>query len=208
MRYLDAARLLRFKRNINSVESFGDAIRFTQRTLPGKKKLNSVRLARQNSGNFAILSWDFLRKFCNISTPDAFLFGSKRNFDFLKSFISVFTRFCASQAGRVHDFFLRKARRNSGDFKNTKTCVISTPRACFFTDPNARLTQTRAPVKPYGSRSERSHKGSLLRVVLREGRITHRNFMKTQQNLDFFGFLQSFRESSDLRFTKNLMELE
>ena len=24
----------------------------------------------------------------------------------------------------------------------------------------------------------------------------------------FFGFLQSFRESSDLRFTKNLMELE
>ena len=93
MRYLDAARLLRFKRNINSVESFGDAIRFTQRTLPGKKKLNSVRLARQNSGNFAILSWDFLRKFCNISTPDAFLFGSKRNFDLIKSFISVFTRF-------------------------------------------------------------------------------------------------------------------
>ena len=35
-----------------------------------------------------------------------------------------------------------------------------------------------------------------------------RNFMKTQQNLDFFGFLQSFRESSDLRFTKNLMKLE
>ena len=93
MRYLDAARLLRFKRNIHSVESFGDAIRFTQRTLPGKKKLNSVRLARQNSGNFAILSWDFLRKFCNISTPDAFLFGSKRNFDLIKSFISVFTRF-------------------------------------------------------------------------------------------------------------------
>ena len=82
---------------------------------PEKKKLNSVRLARQNSGNFAILSWDFLRKFCNISTPDAFLFGSKRNFDLIKSFISVFTRFCASQAGRVHDFFLRKARRNSGD---------------------------------------------------------------------------------------------
>ena len=54
-------------------------------------------------------------QFCNISTPDAFLFGSKRNFDLIKSFISVFTRFCASQAGRVHDFFLRKARRNSGD---------------------------------------------------------------------------------------------
>ena len=60
---------------------------------PEKKKLNSVRLARQNSGNFAILSWDFLRKFCNISTPDAFLFGSKRYFDLIKSFISVCTRF-------------------------------------------------------------------------------------------------------------------
>ena len=35
-----------------------------------------------------------------------------------------------------------------------------------------------------------------------------RNFMKTQQNLDFFRFLQSFRESSHLRFTKNLMRLE
>ena len=35
-----------------------------------------------------------------------------------------------------------------------------------------------------------------------------RNFMKTQQTFDFFGFLQSFRESSHLRFTKNLMRLE
>ena len=91
-----------------------------------------MRLARQNSGNFAILSWDFLRKFCNISTPDAFLFGSKRNFDLIKSFISVFTRFCASQAGRVHDFFLRKPQGAPKFRRFTKICVISTLRACFF----------------------------------------------------------------------------
>ena len=133
MRYLDAARLLRLKRNINSVESFGDAIQFTQRTLPGKKKLNSVRLARQNSGNFAILSWDFLRKFCNISTPDAFLFGSKRNFDLIKSFISVFTRFAHRTLAECTIFSCASLIEGAPKFRRfTKTCVISTPRACFF----------------------------------------------------------------------------
>ena len=95
MRYLDAARLLRFKRNVHSVESFGDAIQFTQRTLPGKK----IKFCALGAPKFREFCNPFLGffaqilQFCNISTPDAFLFGSKRNFDLIKSFISVFTRF-------------------------------------------------------------------------------------------------------------------
>ena len=55
LHHLDAARLLfGSERIIDSIESFGDAIRFAQRTL-AEKKSNSVRVARRNSGNFAIL---------------------------------------------------------------------------------------------------------------------------------------------------------
>ena len=90
-------------------------------------------MARQNSGNFAILSWDFLRKFCNISTPDAFLFGSKRNFDVIKSFISVFTRFAHRTLAECTIFSCASLIEGAPKFRRfTKICVISTLRACFF----------------------------------------------------------------------------
>ena len=44
-----------YERTIDSIGSFGDAMRFAQRTL-AEKKSNSVGVARRNFGNFAILS--------------------------------------------------------------------------------------------------------------------------------------------------------
>ena len=56
-----------------------------------------------------------LRKFCVVSTPDAYLFLPDRTSDFTKS-RSVVIRLAQRTLTEYMHFFLRKARRNSGNF--------------------------------------------------------------------------------------------
>ena len=57
----------------------------------------------------------FLRIFCVISTPNAYLFGADRTLDFTKSCSDV-TRLAQRTLAESTHFFLRKAHRNFGDF--------------------------------------------------------------------------------------------
>ena len=102
------------ERTIDSTESFRDAIRFAQRTL-AEKKSNSVRVARRKSEKNLQF---FHESFAQIV----------RDLDAGRLFIRIRTQFQLHQelqprhkifvahAGRVHTFFLLKARRNSGFF--------------------------------------------------------------------------------------------
>ena len=100
-----------------------------------------------------------LRKFCDVSTPDAYLFRPGRTFDFTKS-RSVVMRLAQHTLAECTHFYLRKARRNSGNFAKLSqdfgTKFVSSRRcAAAFSDLNALLTQSRASVTPYVLRSAR-----------------------------------------------------
>ena len=93
---------------------------------------------------FCISFVTFLRKFCVVSTPNAYLFVSDRTFNSLHQEPQRRPETCAAHAGRLQAFFcarrgeiseiLQNFRRIFGIFCLfwNKISVISTPCACFF----------------------------------------------------------------------------
>ena len=101
------------ERTIDSIKSFGDAIRFAQRTLAEKSQILCAWRAERFCNSFM----NPLRKLCVISTPGASLLGSVRNFDFTKSFSHV-TRFSQRTLAECTHFFCSRRAKIPEILKN------------------------------------------------------------------------------------------
>ena len=107
------AQFFASKQRSDFTESFSDVTRFAQRALADCTQY-CLRAACRNSENFAFFA-NFLRKSRVISMPDAHFFGCEQTSKFRKSGSDV-VKISATNAARIHAIFLRKARRNSGNF--------------------------------------------------------------------------------------------
>ena len=125
---------------------------------------------------FKTLFVKLLRKFCVVLTPDAYSFRPGRTSDFtnIRSDVTKLSKF---KILNFMIFFLRKARRNSGNFAKLSqdfgTKFVSSRRcAAAFSDLNALLTQSRASMTPYVLRSARwPKKSNFVRVARRNSGI-------------------------------------
>ena len=100
------------ERTIDSSGSFGDAIRFAQRTLAEINARGAPKFQK-----FYDSFMKFLRKFCVVSTPDAYLFGADRTLDFINSCNDV-TRLAKRTLAESTQFFCAKRAEIPEIFQN------------------------------------------------------------------------------------------